>query len=332
MKAALLRLGSGIADWCRAGFRPEPVAGWEWFLLRLLFAVVVWMSFANDGRPYTFADQPAPNSIARFIDLTWLYQPELQDDEMSMQERILWMVGPLLLLYLSGRLLWISLPLLTILCTIVHSYSNSQGFIFHGYQIVGLTLLVQAVLAVYWRIQTWRGRDPFPKLPDVSPASWMEYYSRGAILATYVVSALTKIGNSKGMWVWNSRYIPMELIKSNRLEYFRTLDPQYAGDIPIATWMIQHPWITRMMFSSGFFLELFALVGLHSRKWGLVTGIAIISFHRIVLYLMTLTFEYNEYLLVIFCINPPFWIWWAWQRMRGRGGNVETLAESGTVS
>ena len=322
MKASPGRCWQGIAGWARVGFRPEQVAGWEWFVLRLLFAVVVWMSFANDGRPYTFKDQPVPNSIARFFDLTWLNQD-------GMHETILWIVGPLLLIYLSGRLLWIVLPLLTILCTIVHSFANSQGFIFHGYQVVGLTLLAQAVLAVYWRVQTWRGRDPFPKLPEVSLGSWMEYYSRGAILATYVVSAFTKIGNSKGMWVWNSRYIPMELIKSNRLEYFRTLDPKYAGEIPVATWMIQHPWLTRMMFSSGFFLELFALVGLHSRKWGLVTGIAIIAFHRIVLYLMTLKFAYNEYLLVIFCVNPPFWIWWAWQRMKGRDESSGGAGETG---
>ena len=31
----------------------------------------------------------------------------------------------------------------------------------------------------------------------VSLASWMEYYTRGAILATYVVSAITKLINSK---------------------------------------------------------------------------------------------------------------------------------------
>lgn len=314
MKESIGRLWQGISTWGRAGFRPESVANWEWHIFRLLFAVVVWMTF-QDRRPYTFEDQPAPNSVARFFDLTWLNQP-------GVQEIVLWIVGALLLLYLTGRLLWISLPLLTVISTIVHSYSNSQGFIFHGYQIVGLVLLTQSVVAVYWQIQIWRRRKPFPNLPDVSLASWIEYYVRGAILATYVVSAITKLVNSKGMWVWNSRYICMELIKSRRLEYYRTLNPEHAGEIPVAVWMVQHPWMTRMMFSSGFFLELFALVGLHSRKWGLFTGLAIIAFHRVVLYLMTLKFEYNEYLLVIFCVNPPFWIWWLWQRSRKRDAIV----------
>ena len=55
-----------LKAWIRSGFRPHPVAGWEWFLMRLFFAVVI-MLVLRDERGFRFDDQQQPNGIAHFV-------------------------------------------------------------------------------------------------------------------------------------------------------------------------------------------------------------------------------------------------------------------------
>lgn len=88
-------------------------------------------------------------------------------------------------------------------------------------------------------------------------------------------------------------------------------------DPEIAVWLVQHPWLTSI-FGGGFFLELFAFLALRNRPWALLIGLAIISFHRSVRWLMRLEFEMHEWLIWIFLVNVPFWFWWTlsgqWRR------------------
>ena len=297
------RFKTWFIAWQRGYFRPLPVLRSEWFFMRLAFAAVVFHSFL-DWHPYDFESQPHPTGIARFVSLTFLHS-----EHAHATIRIITTVA--LVAYLTGfrMAMLVSLTVLTVCSTLVRTYANSQGFTHHGYQIVTLTLLAQAIVVWYVSIRDWRGQKWKPK-SGLSLASYLVYYSQAVILSGYFLAALSKIMNSKGMWLLNARYISLDLVKSHRTAFYKSLDPEHAELPASAVWMLNHPFMATVVFGSGFFLELIALIGLRNRRWALFMGISLILFHRGVLVMMKLQFLYNEALLLIFLVNIPFWILW----------------------
>ena len=124
------RFKAWFLPWQQGYFLPVPVSSWEWFLLRLFFAAVVFHSFL-DWHPYHYDSQPAPTGIAHFISLTFL-----NNEHAHLVIRIITTAS--LVVYLTGyRLaLLFSLPVLTVCSTLVRTLANSQGFTHHGYQVV----------------------------------------------------------------------------------------------------------------------------------------------------------------------------------------------------
>lgn len=322
------RLKQAVADWCRGKFVPEAYHGWEWLVMRLFFAVLFFCSL-QEFKPFTFDSQEVPRGIAKVFDLTFL-SGQGPIDLSSLKRLEIPLIGAIRLdgpgwfdsfvvlavifgaLYVWGRGLAITLPLLALLHTIPWTLNNSQGYTHHGMQLISMVLIVQTIVVWWWQIRRWRARAPLP-LPL---RSYLIYYSQGMIAFAYVACAITKVINSKGLWLFKSNYICIELIKSHRLEYYETLNPAAAGDPAAAVWLLNHPWITRFIFDIGFFIELLAFVALRNRSWALITGLAIIGFHRSVWWLMRLEFPMHEWLILIFLVNVPFWIWKARQAAR----------------
>jgi hypothetical protein len=204
--------------------------------------------------------------------------------------------------YLWGRgLRWSTLGLFCVI-NVVRTHFNSQGYTHHGTQLVTLCLLTQCLTAWWYR---WRGKKLVLPL-----RSYAVYYTQGIILISYVASALTKFINSKGLWLYRSKYICAELIKTHKLDYYRELDPLLSAAPAHATWLMQHPFVAQLLFGVGFFLEAFAIVGLHSRFWALLLGVSIIAMHESIDLIMKLHFVNHEWLALIFLVNPLFWCWW----------------------
>lgn len=299
-----------LKAWFREGFRPTPVGKWEWFLMRLAFAAVALWDFW-DFHPFAYPEQPVPVGVAKLFDLTWLHQ-----DWVFPAVKVIAIVG--LLSYVSGFGLAISLPILTITHVLMRTYENSQGSIHHSHQIVTLVLMVQAVVVLWERWATWKGRNPFPRNDGLTLRSYLLYHTQAFVMATYVIAALSKALNSKLMWVWNSPYLAMDLVKSHRVSYYRTLDPELAGDPEMAQWVFNHPWISRIGFGGAFFLELFALLALKNRAWAFWIGLATIALHRSINAIMHINFQRNELVILIFLINLPFWNAWMTRKLDGQ--------------
>ncbi|MCB1086330.1 MAG: hypothetical protein KDM63_04745 [Verrucomicrobiae bacterium] len=287
--------------WFGEGFRPVPVAAWEWFLMRLGFALVAFFDFAN-RQPFQYSGQPVPVGLAKWIDLTWLNQPWAYPVFVTL-------AGVGLLSYVSGYGLVVSLPALTLLHTLMRTYENSQGSIHHSHHMITLVLLVQSVVVVTLRLRTRKRSELFDDSGELSERSWLLYYTQGAVAATYVIAALSKAINSKLMWVWNSPYVAFDFVKAQRQQYYKLLDPQFAGETVAAEWVLAHPMLARIGFGGAFFLELFALVALKNRPWAFWTGLAIIGLHCGITWIMHLRFINNEMVLLIFFVNLPWWVW-----------------------
>ncbi len=308
------------AQWFREGFVPVPAYRWEWFFMRLFFAVVVVREFLKD-HPYQDTDQKGPNGIAQFFDLTWLHAGwdfETRLGNGWFFHAFLAIAVVCMLCYVAGKGLPVVLPIVALLHTLIRTYANSQGGIGHSHQIVTLGLLAQVGVAWWvWGWQRWH-KKPYPFRPGIDIRGYYIYYTQAVVAATYVVAGLSKLFNSMGLWVWNAPYLSYDLVKSQRQEYYELLNPAYAGNPFYAFWVVEHPMLSRMMAGGAFFLELFALLALKNRPWALAIGLGMIVLHRSIYAVMHLEFANNEALLAIFLVNVPYWLWWTWQKVVAR--------------
>ena len=164
-----------------------------------------------------------------------------------------------------------------------------------------------------------RRRASFDSQNGLSQGSYFLYYSQGAIAGCYVIAGLTKIVRTGGSWFWNSPYMALEVIKTEKQEFYSTLDQRrlgYPGRLRGVDAQLSQP--RRLFLSGGVFLELFAIAALFSRNSALMIGAGMILFHRTVDIVMNLQFRFNEYAVWIFCINLPFWAALAMRNARAR--------------
>lgn len=284
-----------LRAWFRNGFGPDPVSSSDWTLLRVAFAVLVLNTF-YDWHPYIYPEQPSPVGIARWISLVWLHHD-------GVYHVMFGLAAVCCAFYVAGIGLRIVLPVLTVAQIIVYTYQNSQGFTYHSVQLISMVLLFQSV--VVW----WKHRESPDRL-----RAWLWYYSRGIILFSYVASALTKIIDTRGLWVWRSKYLCIEMIKTRRYDYYKNLDPNLLGDPASAIWLMQHPLLAQLIFGAGFFLEVFAFLGLRDRRWSSMVGLCLIGLHQGVTYLMGLSFLNHQWLCLIFLVNIPGWLLLLWHK------------------
>jgi hypothetical protein len=293
-KAPLRRLVAGF-------FSPPQVRPLEGFLLRVFFAVVVAYTLRFE---VPFPTQSHPTGLAHLFDLTWLSNASYY----SLFRGVMYF---LLLLYAAGLMLPITLPLLALGHVFVFTLFNSQGYTHHGFQIVSLTLVAQAGTILYDTI----GRGIRWRSPDALLDSWLLWQSQVIIVGTYLISVCSKLINSRGQWLWDSSHIAADLIKSRRQLYYGTLDPSYANDPAEAMWLLENPWMARVLFGTGFVLEAVAFLALANRKLAFAIGLALILMHRSIAGLMGLRFDNNEMLCAIFLVGLPFLVAWCLYRI-----------------
>ena len=231
LRSNITRSLRGIAS----GFFILPaVSSLEGFFLRLLFGIVVAFTISLN---VPFPTQPHPAGLAHIFDLTWLSDP----DNLRAYRNVIYL---LVSLYVAGLLLPIVLPALAVGHALMFTLFNSQGYTHHGYQIVSLTLLAQAVTVLYYTALKGIRLQP----PDSLLNAWLFVQSQVVVVGAYLVSFLTKMFATGGMWFWNANYVAIDLIKTQRQHYYSRLDPGDAGNPLEAMWLLEHPWISRGLF------------------------------------------------------------------------------------
>lgn len=289
----------------RAPFRPIPFAGYEHFLMRALFAGVVWHLL--QGQIYEVG-QPLPVGLARIFDFTFLEPDKIQK----------WCnigAAACLLIYIWGRFLALVLPPLCFLVLGYGALVNSQGAATHHMQVVGLVLLVQTVWYL-WRAVAGRLRiDPSSARTRQDAHRMAPWLSMQTVAATYVVTAITKLYESGGNWIRDAKFFPLQLEKAQQSDYYNRLENasregEWFGGLnqAITDAFMASPGLCRAVLASGLVLELFAFLALWGRKSAAAYGLLLILFHLSISRVMSLNFDLNIYLLAIFFINVPFWL------------------------
>lgn len=282
----------------------------------------------NSSNSMAFDQQPSPNGIARFVDLTFFSN-----------ERFIsilpWIVIPAILLYASGTSLPIVLPLLCFISIGSRTLSNSQGAIHHGFQLVSAILLVQTCVILFGCFYRLLKKKHFVDARQRTIRDYFIYFTILLCVSFYMIAGYIKLIKSDGEWIQNSPYIGVQLVKTDRQNYYTNMDAEHYGQEKV-TWasdMLEHPNFTRIFMGCGLCLELFAFIALFSRGWCAITGLMIIAFHQLNDAIMGLMFYHNEKIVWIFLVNIPFWIVLLSRKIRKRPGlipieSIEPLQES----
>ncbi len=290
-------------------FRPIPYRDWEMFIMRLLFALVVYSAFPKQ---VPFAGAKYEIGIARVMPLGWL-------SDQGTLDACRWVLIAALCLYVSGRLTALALPVMTFLTIAPATLANSQGAFHHHLQVLGLVVLGQ------WIWFTYRAFAPKEFLkPGHRTHVLNVFYSQQVIVATYLTTAVWKLWKTKFGWIRESKHFPVQLAKTRDAHYYNKLEhagPESSGSIGgIDAWFARvTPHSSSLSFSPtrtcaarssgrGSLLELFAFLALIGRRSRLLYGGMLILFHLIIGRVMNLNFEFNIFLLLIFFVNLPWLI------------------------
>jgi hypothetical protein len=207
----MLLVRQRLQQWVSGGFRPQTVHTWEWLVMRMGLALLTCY-ILSEPHPFLLSSEDHPVGLAKLLPLNFLYDPaareihsvarfmQLLEQPLRPQSVVCVLTLLCSLWYVWGKgLRWSALGL-GLLLVVVRTHFNSQGYTHHGTQLVALCLLAQTLTAWWYHKGQHRGLA----LPL---AAYMVYYTQGMIAISYVASALTKMINSKGLWLWRSKYI-----------------------------------------------------------------------------------------------------------------------------
>ncbi|RBP37330.1 hypothetical protein DES53_11468 [Roseimicrobium gellanilyticum] len=293
---------SGAPWWKRflrfwLAIEPMRHAWWETLSIRCIIAWAAWLTLRQ---PSPFDQQPQPHGLAVWgVDFTWLGKEALSPYLVP-----LWAVC--LLLYVANVF-----PVLTLFPVLVASIGlgvlgNSQGAIGHTTQVLTVVLLAQ------WMAYVWAAIQPRTRLSmphGFTSQQLAADWGRQSLAATYVVSAITKLIESRGDWISDTPYFGLQVVKSEGMGYYDWLQPRLADS---SAWlgqaMVDHPMITAVMLAGALPLELLVFLGLHNRRIALFFGVSLYFFHSTVTEVMQLGFLYHKLLLLALFVNPVFWV------------------------
>lgn len=306
-------------------WRLEPFAmpRWEVVLVRLLFVLLVWdtqtgwinywkepaqAAHAMVHNAATFDirwdSQPHPNGLAYFFDFAFLSND-------TIEKPLRYAMGVSLVLYVLGVPGVFSLAIPLFMCLGTSTLANSQGSVGHTAQGLHLALLAAWLAALYAFIQKRRQR---PLKYGYSTGELEIDWARQALVASYVVSALTKLFVSKGLWFIDAKYFPLHMLKNTEMQFYDTLDPASRALDWLPQAMLQHPHWCQFLFGIALPLELFAFIGLRNRRAAALFGLGLIGFHQSVTELTHLSFIFNKLLLLILMVTPWYWLTGGWRK------------------
>lgn len=342
-------------------WRPMRHAAWETFLFRLGIAWIAWLTIG--GASHKSAQPVPHGMAAWGVDFTWLGDSHLAQwlvplwavclllyvlSGIPLTRPIWWLMvrvtattprGLVAMLFvprlfawvafpicwLVERLTWVFPPVLILLPPLIASFGhgtlgNSSGAIGHTTQLVTLVLLASWLAALWSTVCEWRGKS----LPnDFTPSQLAADWTRQVFMSTYVVSAISKLIQSHGLWFQDAPYFGLQIVKALGMAKYG--DYGQGNDVEwLAQFMLDHAWLSKLLIGVALPLELFAFLAVLNRRLSLVFGILLYLFHSTVTEVLHLGFVYHKALLLILMVNP---LWWLVQGMRRLTGSRTLISE-----
>ena len=127
------------------------------------------------------------------------------------------------------------------------------------------------------------------------------------VAGTYVVSALTKLIQSHGLWFKDAPYFGLQITKALGMAKHGDYGPGRDLDW-LAQFFIDHPSMAKLAIGGALPLELLAFLALRNRRSAALFGLGLFVFHSTVTEAMHLGFIYHKTLLIVLFVNPVWWL------------------------
>ena len=284
-------------------------ASWEWLVMRLAYAIVLWLCTWHtlDPRGWKIRDAydiDRANGLPSVIDLNFLGQPAF---EMALAGVML----VCLVFYVWGRGMLVVTGLLALIHALVGGIFASPAGDHHATQISGLIIVGQFGWFVWEKFRPRRLAET-----GLDSASGAIFWSQQMICACYVISAISKWINSGGgiipgaKWIAQVPNIAVQFEKNRLQAYYDKLEVHASDAVNQRTidLVLDKPIIAMAFFGYGFYIELFAFVALFNRTAAALFGLGLIGLHTGIYFIMQLPFLYFKAVDTIFLVNVPFWI------------------------
>ena len=264
----------------------------ERLLTRVALALVL---FDFLPKSLSFHAQPVPNGIARWMDITFVANQPVYTV-------LKYAAYACLVLFGLGKFPRITTTFLFALTLVIGTLTNSQGAIGHGYN--ALSLVVLGTALGYLVFPVWRRFAT--ESPKAKPDDLAMHCSMQMLAAVYVIAGITKLIKTQGMWVFQTPYLAVDVIKANAQAHYNYFAPERLEFADSAARLIvDHSVLAQVIFGGGLALELFAFLALWSRWWAVIIGVGMYALHESISLLMKLSFLHNKQLLLVYFIGLP---------------------------
>ena len=264
--------------------------------MRIAFIAMVWQSVPSFYYPATLSH---PSGLARFLDLTFLVNPEILGTLRGL-------LAVALVFYAAGFLMFVSLTFMTFLLSACGSFENSQGAINHTLQPLALVALAQWGVAGYSlvRNRVVDKRALFPMATaERTAASCMQrklLWFRATSPPRSPSWSAAKANGSRDAKPGRG------YCEDQHESYLNIQEPVDHLAKAVPQFIIDHPNVTRVFFGLGFALELFSFLALLGRWPAVLIGVSLILMHDMIARVMDLHFAIFERLALIFLVNVPW--------------------------
>lgn len=135
-------------------------------------------------------------------------------------------------------------------------------------------------------------------------------FSIQAVVAAYMLSAISKLSASGMEWVSNSKYLSLQILKSYHYKFVNYADYKILKEgIDFASFVQNNQNTITALLTFSLILELFAWISLGSKKRAIIYGILLLSMHIGIKLTMDISLVTISGPMLIFMVNPLFIIW-----------------------
>eukprot|EP01102_Stenamoeba_stenopodia_P001582 TRINITY_DN113_c0_g2_i1.p1 TRINITY_DN113_c0_g2~~TRINITY_DN113_c0_g2_i1.p1 ORF type:complete len:624 (+),score=103.35 TRINITY_DN113_c0_g2_i1:71-1942(+) len=299
----LQSLPSLIWEWCLQPYTVTPnTSYYSCLAARLIMAQYVF----NHSTKTCIPKMLHPIGFGKLFDITQFCTQEA----IAIEQPILCLC---LFLYSINKFPILSLTYILWFLTMVYQSINGNGTIFHAYQVVALTLLMQWAghIFLFVRNRWFKPKNEKPGMygDKITEDAFIFRLSSLALCGIYVTSAISKHRMSKGTWFTHAEYFITNLVSVNEREYYNLGDKSTDFmSIIFPQILMMYPLLTRWFFGSAFIFELIAPLFLYNRFWMMVGGVVTWMMHEGIAVTMRLTFLSHQRVLLAYLIDPVYWI------------------------
>ncbi|MCO5233270.1 MAG: hypothetical protein M9888_06005 [Chitinophagales bacterium] len=127
------------------------------------------------------------------------------------------------------------------------------------------------------------------------------------ILACYTLAGISKLQTTGLSWIYSAKLMPLQIVKSNQTNF---IDKMYFGEIinNKVEFIMQNETLVIILLAGALLIELTSGLGMINKKMRLLYAFLLLSMHIGIYYLFQIAITPFIVPLVLFMINPLYWV------------------------